>query len=329
MKRAKKHARLLLSAAAAGALLTATACGGPSSSSSNGASSSPSGSSSASADKGSVTISGQQFTEEEIVADMYEQLLDHAGYDASVKLVGTRDVYMAKGQFPGSVDVVPEYLGGIADYLNTQANGANAKPVSSSDVQGTLTAARKLADAKGITLLDPSQATDANAFFTTTTYAQAHHLTGLSSLGKSGQSVVLAAAPDCKGRTDCAGGLEKAYGITITKVLPLGYASDQTYQSVLKGESQLGETSTTDGSLKAQGLQLLPDDKHIQPAQNLLPAVSSAFLAKHPDVKSTLESLMKVLTTQDLTELNGQVGNERKKPEDVAKSYLQSKGLLG
>lgn len=320
-----KHARLLLSAAAASALLTATACGGPSSSSSSDASSGSS--SAAGGSKGSVTISGQQFTEEEIVADMYEQLLDHAGYDATVKLVGTRDVYMAKGQFPGSVDVVPEYLGGIADYLNTQANGANAKPVSSSDVQATLSAARKLADAKGITLLDPSQATDANAFFTTKKYAQAHHLTDLSSL--KGQSVVLAAAPDCKGRTDCAGGLEKTYGIKVTKVLPLGYASDQTYQSVIKGESQLGETSTTDGSLAAQGLQLLPDDQHIQPAQNLLPAVSSAFLAKHADVKSTLESLMNVLTTQDLTELNGQVGNERKKPEDVAKSYLQSKGLLG
>lgn len=316
-----KATRLLLGALASGALLATTACGGPSSS--------PSGSSSGSpaAGKGSVTISGQNFPEAEIVADMYQQLLQHDGYNVTVKLVGTRDVYMAKGQFPGAVDIVPEYLGGIADYLNTQANGANAKPVSSPDVQATLQAAQQLASKKGITLLAPSQATDANAFFTTKKYAQTNKLTNLSSL--KGKSVVLAAAPDCKGRTDCAGGLEKAYGIKVTKVLPLGYASDQTYQSVLKGESQLGETSTTDGSLDSQGLQLLPDDKKIQPAQNLLPAVSTAFLGKHPDVKATLEGLMNVLTTDDLTQLNGQVGNERKKPEDVAKAYLQSKNLLG
>jgi osmoprotectant transport system substrate-binding protein len=312
--------RTLLSAAAAGALLATTACGGPSSSSSDSSSPAASG-------KGSVTISGQKFTESEIVADMYQQLLQHAGYNVSVKLVATRDVYMAKGQFPGAVDVVPEYLGGIADYLNTQANGSNAKPVSSPDVRATLDAARKLADPRGITLLEPSKATDANAFFVTKKYAQANKLTNLSSL--KGKSVVLAAAPDCQGRTDCAGGLEKTYGIKISKVLPLGYASDQTYQSVIKGESQLGETSTTDGSLDSQGLQLLDDDQHIQPAQNLLPAVSSAFLAKHPDVKTTLEGLMSVLTTEDLTKLNGEVGNERKKPEDVAKSYLEDKSLLG
>lgn len=281
---------------------------------------------SGSQDKGSVTISGQEFPEAALVAAMYDELLDHAGYDVTVKLVGTRDVYMAKGQFPGAVDIVPEYLGGIADYLNTQANGSDAAPVSSPDVDKTLQAAQKLAKAKGITLLTPSKATDANAFFVTKKYAEANNLSDLSSL--SGKSVVLAAAPDCKGRTDCAGGLEKTYGIKISKVLGLGYASAQTYQSVLKGESQLGETSTTDGSLDAQGLQLLPDDKSIQPAQNLLPAVSSAFLAKHPDVKTILDKLSAVLTTDDLVKMNGEMGNDRKKPDDVAEDYLESKGLL-
>ena len=309
--------RFLAVAASAVLALGVTGCG---------SSDDDNGNSGSSADKGSVTISGQNFPEAALMAAMYDELLDDAGYDVTVKLVQTRDVYMAKGQFPGAVDVVPEYLGGIADYLNTQANGSNAKPISSPDVDGTLQAAQKLADAKGITLLTPSKATDANAFFVTKKYAQANNLTNLSSL--KGKSVVLAAAPDCKGRTDCAGGLEKTYGITISKVLGLGYASDQTYQSVIKGESQLGETSTTDGSLDAQDLQLLPDDKSIQPAQNLLPAVSTSFLDKHPDVKSILDKLSAVLTTDDLVQMNAEMGNERKKPDDVAESYLESKGLL-
>ena len=309
--------RLVAAAAVATLALGLAGCG------SSGGDDDNSGSS---ADKGSVTISGQDFSEAALMAAMYDELLDHAGYDVTVKLVKTRDVYMAKGQFPGAVDIVPEYLGGIADYLNTQAKGSNAEPVSSPDVDATLKAAQKLAAAKGITLLTPSKATDANAFFVTKKYAQANNLTDLSSL--KGKSVVLAAAPDCKGRTDCAGGLEKTYGIDISKVLGLGYATDQTYQSVIKGESQLGETSTTDGSLDSQGLQLLPDDKSIQPAQNLLPAVSSSFLAKHPDVKTILDKLSAVLTTDDLVTMNGEMGNERKKPDDVAEAYLESKGLL-
>lgn len=317
MHERRTRTRILAATAVVALALGVTACG---------VSDDDNDSGSSSGDKGSVTISGQNFPEATLVAAMYDELLDDAGYDVTVKLVGTRDVYMAKGQFPGSVDVVPEYLGGIADYLNTQANGSDAKPVSSPNVSKTLAAARKLAKARGITLLEPSKATDANAFFVTKKYAKANHLTNLSSL--KGKSVVLAAAPDCKGRTDCAGGLEKVYGIKVTKVLGLGYASAQTYKSVLDGESQLGETSTTDGSLDAQGLQLLPDDKSIQPAQNLLPAVSSDFLADHPDVKTILDKLSAVLTTDDLVKLNGEIGNERKKPDDVAEEYLESKGLL-
>jgi osmoprotectant transport system substrate-binding protein len=262
------------------------------------------------------------------MANMYKLLLENKGYTVTMKLVGSRDVYMAKGQFPGSVDVVPEYLGGIADKLNQMQNGSNAKSITTSDVQGTLNAVKPLADKAGITLLDPAKATDQNAFFVTKKYADQNSLKNLSDLGARGKPVVLAAAPDCEGRTDCAGGLTKDYGIKITKVLPLGYASPQTYDSVLKGEAQLGETSTTDASLTSQGLMLLQDDKGIQPVQNLIPAVSTAFLEKHSDIKGVLDSLMAKLTTADLTKLNGKVGNERQKPEDVAKQYLKEQGLL-
>jgi len=313
--------RRLVVAGVAAALSVAVVGCGTSTKSENNNSSSGGGS------KGTVTISGQNFPEATLMASMYQLLLDNAGYTTKVTLVGDRSIYMGKGQFPGSIDVVPEYLGGITDFLNTQANGANAKSVSSPDVAATLAQGRKLASAAGITLLDAAKATDANAFFVTKKYAQQNNLTNLSSL--KGKSVVLASAPDCKGRTDCAGGLEKTYGIKITKDLTLGFASDQTYQSVIKGESQLGETSTTDGTLDAQGLQLLPDDKSIQPAQNLVPAVSSSFLADHADVKTVLDKLMAVLTTDDLVKLNGEISNDRKKPEDVAKEYLTEKGLLG
>jgi osmoprotectant transport system substrate-binding protein len=279
-------------------------------------------------DKGSVTISGQEFPEAALVANMYKLLLEDAGYSVTMKLVGTRDVYMAKGQFPGAVDIVPEYVGGIADFLNTQANGADAEPITTNDPQQTLDALKPLTDDAGITMLDPAEATDQNAFFVTNDYADQNSLTTLSDLGALGDPVVLAAAPDCEGRSDCEGGLSGTYGINVTKVLPLGYASAQTFKSVLDGESQLGETSTTDGSLDAQGLVLLDDDKGIQPAQNLIPAVSTDFLENHGDVEDLLNGLMAALTTDDLTEMNGQMSNERAQPEDVAKQYLEDHDLL-
>jgi osmoprotectant transport system substrate-binding protein len=255
---------------------------------------------------------------------MYSQVLEAAGYTPSVKLVDTRDVYMA--QFPGGVDVVPEYTGGIVDFLNAKANGADAAPLTTSDAAESISNAADLLQKQGISLLNPSEATDTNAFFVTKDYSEKNGVTKLSDL--EGKSVVLAAAPDCEGRTDCEGGLSKDYGIKITSVLPLGYASNDTYQSVINGESQLGETSTTDGTLESQGLVLLEDDKQIQPAQNLVPAVSTEFLDAHPDVADTLNALMAALTTEALTDLNGQVSVDRAKPDDVAKQWLTDQGLL-
>jgi osmoprotectant transport system substrate-binding protein len=305
---------------AAGALVLA-GCGGSSDSSSTTAADSPS--SSPSGGGGVVRISGQNFTEAEIVADLYAGVLKKAGYTPQVKLVGTRDIYMKV--FPKSIDVVPEYVGGILEFLNGTYNGSNAKPVTLSDASQSISDAQPLLKKAGITLLNPSEATDSNAFFVTKDYAEKNNVSKLSDL--KGKSVVLAAAPDCKGRLDCEGGLTDKYGINITKILPLGYASPQTYNSVLKGESQLGETSTTDATLDSQGLVLLEDDQKIQPAENLVPAVSSAFLAAHPDVADPLNALMAALTTENLTELNAKVSVDREKPADVAAQFLSDNGL--
>ena len=58
---------------------------------------------------------------------------------------------------------------------------------------------------------------------------------------------------------------------------------------MLDGESPLGQTGTLDGTLAGQGLLLLEDDRGIQPAQNLIPAVSTEFLAEHEDIEGSAQ----------------------------------------
>jgi osmoprotectant transport system substrate-binding protein len=322
--------RSLAAVVSVGTLLLATACAGDdldSGSDNADDSTSPAATESESASTsagGPLTIAGQNFPEATLVASMYQQLLENAGYDVTTKLVDTRDGYMA--DFPGGVDIVPEYVGGIVNFLNGRKNGDNATPFEAGDGQQLADDGKALLDEAGITLLDLSAATDTNAFMVTQQYSDDNGATKLSDL--EGKSVTLAAAADCEGRLDCEGGLSDQYGIDVTEVLPLGYASDQTYQSVLSGESELGETSTTDGTLESQGLVLLEDDKQIQPAQNLVPAVSSEFLSAHPDVADILNPLMAALTTENLTGLNSRIAVDREKPEDVANDFLTENGLL-
>src|SRR4051812_22252908 len=273
-----QNPRLLAGAVVAGLALL-TGCAGNSVDSSNSSANDSAGTSSSpgASAKGAVRITGQNFPEGEIVSDLYAGVLKKAGYQPQVKLVGTRDVYMAA--FPKGIDVVPEYTGGIVDFLIAQDKGAKAPVPTSSDPAVVIKQVEPLLKKSGISLLAPSPATNTNAFFVTQKYSDDNHVTKLSDL--QGKSVALAAAPDCQGRLDCEGGLSGTYGIKITKIVPLQFGSQQTYDSVLKNEVQLGETSSTDGTLASQGLVLLADDKHIQPAQNLVPMVSAGFLQAH------------------------------------------------
>jgi osmoprotectant transport system substrate-binding protein len=164
--------------------------------------------------------------------------------------------------------------------------------------------------------------------FTSETAAFGNDLSTLSDLGDLGEPVMLAAAPDCKGRGDCEAGLTDVYGIEIERIIPTGFGTQPTKNAVLDGEAQLGLTGTTDASLDALGLVLLEDDQGIQPAQNLIPAVNTEFLDENPDVADVLNELSATLTTEDLASLNGQVDIERRQPTDVAEAYLQEQGLL-
>ncbi|MBJ7356953.1 ABC transporter substrate-binding protein [Nocardioides sp.] len=311
-----------LSLAAAGALILATAgCGDDLEDPETGSGDSGGG------DKGSVVVGGQDFTESQILAAIYEKLLANEGYDVETKLVTTRDVYLPE-LAGGDVDIVPDYLAGITDFLNSEANGPDAELVSSNDVDETLAALEPLAEAKGIAILPPSEATNQNAFFVTTEFAEANDLETLSDFAALGQPIKLGGPEDCAGRADCQGGLESVYGFEITELVPLGFGSPQVKDAVLNGEVQLGETGTTDGTLGEMGLTLLEDDKAIQPAQNLTPAVNAEFLADNPDLEDLFNELSDALTTEDLAEMNVKVDLERQKPEDVAEEFLEGKGLL-
>jgi osmoprotectant transport system substrate-binding protein len=315
--------RTLGLAAAGAALLATAACGGSDSLESKGTDTASAGG----GDKGTVVVGGQDFTESQVLAAIYQKLLENEGYTVQTKLVTTRDVYLPELS-SGNVDIVPDYLAGITDFLNTEKNGPDAPLVSSNDADKTLEALKPLAEAEGISILPPSEATDQNAFIVTQKFAEENDLTTLSDLGALGDPIKLGAPPDCEGRADCEAGLKDVYGLDITEIVPLDFASSQLKDAVKSGEVQLGETGTTDGTLDDLGLVLLEDDKGLQPAQNLTPAVNSAFLADNPDLEDVFNKLSAALTTEDLATMNAQVDLERKKPEDVAGQFLEDKGLL-
>ncbi|MER5687167.1 ABC transporter substrate-binding protein [Streptomyces sp. NPDC002205] len=279
--------------------------------------------------KGSLVVGAAAFTESKVVAELYAQILGDAGYSTSVTTVKNRELYEPSLE-KGEIDVVPEYAATIAEFLNAKVNGAKAaaeKPVASGDAAATVAALEKLATPRGLKVLPAGDAVDQNAFAVTKEFADKNKLKTLSDLGASKLKVKIAAGDECEVRPFCAPGLKKTYGIDVTGIDPKGVGTPQAKQAVKDGKDQLVLTTTTDAVLDSYDLVFLDDDKNLQNADNVLP-VLNAKDAGAPDIADALGKLTKVLTTEDLAELNRKVDAERAKPADVAKDYLQSKGLI-
>ncbi|MEV0963951.1 MULTISPECIES: ABC transporter substrate-binding protein [unclassified Streptomyces] len=279
--------------------------------------------------KGSLVVGAAAFTESKVLAELYAQVLRDAGYDASVTTVKNRELYEPSLE-KGEIDVVPEYAATIAEFLNAKANGPKApeeKPVASSDVGATVAALEKLATPRGLKVLPPGEAVDQNAFAVSREFAEKNNLTSLSDLGRSKIRVRIAAGDECEVRPFCAPGLKKTYGIDVAGVDPKGVGTPQAKQAVKDGEDQLVLTTTTDATLESFGLVLLEDDRKLQNADNVLPVVNAED-AGSPEIADALGKITRALTTEDLVELNRKVDAERAKPQEVAKEYLVSKGLL-
>ncbi|MEO3974785.1 ABC transporter substrate-binding protein [Streptomyces sp. CAU 1734] len=317
----RRPVRALLTAALALlALFTASSCtAGPSLENQGDITASP-------GDSRQLTIGSAGFTESDLLARMYALLLGHAGYETEVLSVTNREIYEPALE-SGRIDVVPEYAATFADWLNAKASGPDAPPVGSPDLATTMTALRRLAAPRGLDVLDPGRAVDQNAFAVTREYAAEHRLRTLGDLGRSKLPVRLAAGDECVRRPYCEPGLRKTYGIDITAVDPLGVGTTQAKQAVQNGRDQMVLTTTTDATLDDFGLVILADDKHLQNADYIVPVVNRAR-AGGERVTGALDRLNTVLTTADLATMNEEVDSWRRLPEDVARAYLESKGLL-
>ena len=322
--------RPALVAAAALSALAMSACGGGDAFNSGASSSSTSSAAASGGSATTVVVGGPTFTEAAIMEQMYLLLLQDAGLKAELKTAGNRAIY-SKSLQSGEIDVVPDYLGSMLNFLYNNANPGNKKPVSTNDVQASLAKLREVGKGVGIGALDPAQASDQNAFYITKKFAAANgNVTTLSQLAALKKPVTLGADTLCDAPDQpfCVKGLKGTYGLDVTLKDSYEFGSVKLRTDVANGVVDMGESGTTDGTLAPAGMVVLKDDKKLQPAENLVP-VYNLKDASDPKIAAALNKLAPVLTTEDLTALNAKVDAERQKPADVAKEYLTSKNLLG
>ena len=204
----------------------------------------------ASGGSGAVTVGAANFSENQIVANLYAIALNSAGFKATVRTVGNREVYEPELE-KGSLTVVPEYAGTLTEFLNKKENGADAEAKASSDLDATVAELKKLGEKVGLVFGDPSQAADQNAFAVTKAFADKYGVSTLSELGSKCGGLVLGGPPECPQRPFCQPGLEKTYGLSITSFKSLDAGGPLTKTAIKQGQVALGLVFSSDGSLAA------------------------------------------------------------------------------
>ncbi|MGY1781024.1 glycine betaine ABC transporter substrate-binding protein [Geodermatophilus sp. SYSU D01036] len=200
---------------------------------------------------GPVIVGAGNFTESTILANVYAGVLRAAGFDATVREVGNRDLYLPALISGTDLQVFPEYLATVTEALNAQVNGPNPTPIASGDAQATRDALQPLADQVGLTFGTPSEAADQNAFAVTQEFAEGLGVSTLSELADAcgDGSLVLGGPAECPTRPFCQPGLEETYGLQFAEFREFDAGGPATKAAIQQGEVSMGLVFSSDGAL--------------------------------------------------------------------------------
>jgi osmoprotectant transport system substrate-binding protein len=200
---------------------------------------------------GPIVVGASNFTESTILGNVYAGVLQAAGFDATVREVGNRDLYLPALISGTDLQVFPEYLATVTEALNAQVNGANPTPIASGDAQATRDALQPLADQVGLTFGTPSEAADQNAFAVTQEFADQVGVTTLSELAEAcgDGSLTLGGPGECPERPQCQPGLEETYGLEFADFQEFDAGGPLTKAAIQQGEVSIGLVFSSDGAL--------------------------------------------------------------------------------
>jgi osmoprotectant transport system substrate-binding protein len=273
-----------------------------------------------SGDRGTIVVGvSGAFAENQILAEMYAQVLEHAGYTVERQLdLRSREVSQYALE-SGRIDLKPEYLSSLLLFMDPNER-------ASDDPAAVARQIRDLLRSRGIALLAPSPAQDNNQFVANAKTAERFNLTTMSSLALVADQLTFGAPPECVQRALCLPGLSRVYGIVFNDFQPLDVGGPQTVAALSDDEVQIGLLFSTDPRIHENGFVPLADDKHLQNAENITPVIRSEKL--NDEVRRLLDSVSAELSSEKVTELVGKVVIDGQDVSTVARGFLTANDLV-
>jgi osmoprotectant transport system substrate-binding protein len=267
--------------------------------------------------KGTVVVGSADFTESEIIGQIYVDALQAKGIKVKAEFcLGAREVYYPLVR-AGWITVMPEYNGAL---LTTSVD-PGSKAVSTSQVDAALN--RYLPPS--LAILAPSPAQDQDSVTVTRATAVKYHLSSIAGLSRVEGGMVIGGPPEYPDRQQGLIGLKADYGVIFNSFQPLDDSGPLTIAALNSGEVQAADVFTTDPFIKADNLVALADPRHLFTADNVVPLVYRPGV--NPLVISTLNAVSVRLTTSGLRDLVVEAEIDGRSIAAVARGWLRHTGL--
>jgi osmoprotectant transport system substrate-binding protein len=312
-----RNVRMLAAGAALALLVSACQPGGSESPSPS------SGTPSTPAELPTVIIGSADFDEAAVVAEIYAQALEAAGFEVERNLyTGPRETTLPALE-AGELNLMPEYIG------NLLSVGLGGEATADSDE--TFAALLEALEGVGLTAFAFSPGADQDAFAVRAETAEEFSLTTLSDVVPVAGDLTWGVPPECETRPTCGVGLTDIYGIDFATLglETLPPCSPDMANALNTSAIDIGLLCSTQPEVVTYNLVVLEDDQGMHPVNNMAPVLTQELADAGGDLlESTLNAISAELTTEDLTNLYYAVAVDAQDIADVAQTWLEDKGLL-
>lgn len=257
-----------------------------------------------------ITIGSADFAESQILASIYALALTDAGIEVEERSnIGSREVYMLALQ-DGSIDLVPEYVGALLRYVDTES--------TETELEDVLPALDEHLP-EGIVYLEPSDAANSNALAVTADTADEYDLETFSDVTPHAGEWSIGGPPEWEQRQNGIVGLRDLYGMEFNEFVALDAGGPLSLSALENGQVEVANIFTTNPVLAEGGIVALEDDESLFAVENVTPVGSEDALSQ--EAIEVLNDISEQLTTEHLIELN-QLSDDGAPIEQIARDWL-------
>ncbi len=269
-----------------------------------------------------LTVGSKNFTEQEVLGEVYAQGLRAAGFDVTTSLNLGDERTARRSLERGVIDGYPEYTGTVLVSLCDRAPRELPR-----DPRAAFAQARACLREDGLTAFPPTPFSSTNEVGVKRAVAERHRLRTISDLRRVDQRFTLYGSPECPQRRDCLAGLRSEYGLDFRRFAPVPI--DERHAALNRGERVASIVFSTDPQIDRQDIVVLEDDRRLFPPAQSMFVVEDALAERDGrGIARVIAQVQRGLTEDTMRELNARVDLDGQTPAAAARRYLRDTGLV-